>query len=66
MSSHLFHVECHKLPGQHIREYHNATRDGDATLEVAIKHYRPLKPIADRPLVTIIGTHANGIPKARR
>lgn len=59
-----FSVHHHTLPAQHIREYPNATLDQHATLTLAINEYRPLDddPSASGS-ITIIGAHANGLPK---
>ena len=61
-----FSVEEHTIPAQHIREYPNATSHSqEDVLQIAIKHYAPLEQSLDhdKPLVTIIATHANGFPK---
>lgn len=61
-----FSVIEHVIPGQHIREYPNATklREEDV-LQISIKQYVPLNrstPVPDNA-VTIIGAHGNGFPK---
>ena len=70
MSADNFRVEEHIVPGQHIREYPNASHGDDDILETAVKHYVPRESRNDganeQTLVTIIGAHANGIPKVRR
>ena len=68
MSSHLFTVQGHTLPCQHIREYARATaNEQEDVLHLKIKHYRPLNNLNPEPGdVTIIGAHANGFPKVGR
>lgn len=65
MSAHLFHVEKHVVPCQHIREYPLGTANAqDDVLHLAVNQYIPLDN--SRPSsgdVTIIGAHANGFPK---
>jgi hypothetical protein len=65
MSAHLFRVENHIVPCQHIREYPRATAgEQEAVLHLAAKQYIPLDNLRPRPGdVTIIGAHANGFPK---
>ncbi|KAL8823414.1 MAG: hypothetical protein Q9191_005875 [Dirinaria sp. TL-2023a] len=61
-----FSVIEHVIPGQHIREYPNATklREEDV-LQISIKQYVPLNRSTPAPdnAVTIIGAHSNGFPK---
>ena len=65
MSSRFFHIQEHVLPTQHIRSYPYATlHEDEEVLQMAIKQYTPLsnsKP--KRGDVTIVATHANGLPK---
>ncbi|CEJ94034.1 hypothetical protein VHEMI09590 [[Torrubiella] hemipterigena] len=65
MSSSFFHCQTHKVPGQHIRHYaHSTAHDQHATFYIHVKQYTPLdnlKPEAGD--VTIIATHASGVPK---
>ncbi len=67
MSAHLFRVEEHVVPSQHIREYPRATADKqEDVLNLAVKQYTPLNNLDPQPGdVTIIGAHANGFPKVR-
>ncbi|KAJ5291897.1 hypothetical protein N7478_001148 [Penicillium angulare] len=61
-----FQIVEHTLPGQHIRDYPNSTKESQETvLQIAIKQYIPLDlpmPIPDNA-VTIIGAPGNGTPK---
>jgi hypothetical protein len=68
MSAHLFRVEKHVVPCQHIREYPRATvGEQEAVLHLAVKQYIPLDNLHPKPGdVTIIGAHANGFPKVLR
>jgi len=63
MSSPNFTVTEHVILCQHIREYPRALKK-DAPLKQVVKQYMPLN---NRPpesgSITIIATHANGIPK---
>ena len=65
MSEEFFHVQEHTLPCQHIRHYPFATlREDEEVLHLAIKQYPPKNnPNPKRGDVTIIGAHANGLPK---
>jgi hypothetical protein len=65
MSSHLFRIEEHFVPCQHIREYPHATAgEQEDGLHLAVKQYIPLNNLEPRSGdVTIIGAHANGFPK---
>lgn len=65
MSVHLFQVEEHIVPCQHIREYPRATADNqEDVLHLAVKQYIPLNNLTPKSGdVTIIGAHANGFPK---
>jgi hypothetical protein len=69
MSSHRFRVTEHVVPGQHIREYPAATNgDQNEVLEICLKQYTPLEWADSEPpegALTIIGTHANAMPKVR-
>ena len=62
----LFRIVEHVIPGQHIREYPNATKNiQEEILQLSIKQYVPLHvpdPLP-RNSVTIIGVHGNGFPK---
>lgn len=65
MSSSVFDVKTHILPGQYIREYPRATLDDqEAKLLLHVKQYTPREQ-KDVPsnAITIIGAHANGFPK---
>ena len=58
----------HVIPGQHIREYPNATKNNqEEILQLSIKQYIPLNVPDPLPQnsVTIIGVHGNGFPKVR-
>ena len=64
MSSPSFRIIEHVIPCQYIREYPHAVKSEDTALQLAIKEYQPLDPLA--PLadsVTVIAAHANGFPK---
>jgi hypothetical protein len=65
MSSNLFHVIEHVLPGQHIREYPRGTSvKQEDTFRLAVKQYIPVDNPNPQPGdVTIIGAHGNGFPK---
>ena len=65
MSAHLFHVQEHVVPCQHIREYPRATAtDQEDVLQLVAKQYTPLTNLEPRSGdVTIIGAHGNGFPK---
>lgn len=65
MSVHLFRIEEHIVPCQHIREYARATTGAqEEVLHLAVKQYTPLTNLDPVPGdVTIIGAHANGFPK---
>ena len=64
-----FKIVEHVIPGQHIREYPNATRHRqEDALHLAIKQYIPISSAAScepgpKVSVTIIGAHGNGFPK---
>ena len=64
MSTTKFSVTEHILPCQYIREYPRAVRSDHASLQLAIKEYRPLNTSETLPgSVTIIAAHANGFPR---
>ncbi|TVY75858.1 Abhydrolase domain-containing protein mpaH [Lachnellula suecica] len=64
MSQNVFQVIEHTIPAQHIREYPNGSKNGEASLQLAIKEYRPLDNLDAPPgSVTLIGAHAIGCPK---
>ncbi|RDL36932.1 uncharacterized protein BP5553_04365 [Venustampulla echinocandica] len=68
MSTSIFRITEHVVPGQHIREYPNGTRHRqEEVLKLAVKQYTPLDSggLADDDpnAVTIIGGHANGFGK---
>ena len=65
MSSDRFIVTEHRLAGQHIREYPEATaNEQEDVLYVEVKQYRPRDNLNPKPGdVTIIGAHATGFPK---
>ena len=61
-----FNVIEHVIPGQHIREYPNATRHHqEDTLFIAIKQYIPQTKSHSSSTtgLTIIGGHGAGFPK---
>jgi hypothetical protein len=60
-----FRIVTHAVPGQHIREYPQATStEQEATLYLAVKQYIPLDNLNPQPGdVTVIAAHANGFPK---
>ncbi|PQE09746.1 toxin biosynthesis protein [Rutstroemia sp. NJR-2017a BBW] len=56
----------HVIPGQHIREYPNGTKQRqEDVLQLSIKQYIPLNSPNPPPenSITIIGVHGNGFPK---
>ncbi|KAL8937537.1 MAG: hypothetical protein Q9216_004379 [Gyalolechia sp. 2 TL-2023] len=65
MSSSLFQLTEYTSPCQHVREYPQATRNGERDdLKLAVKKYLPLNQ--SEPTdgdITIIAAHANGFPK---
>lgn len=66
MSTELFTVKEHALPGSHVREYASITKDGkDHILELAVKQYTPKRQPSPLPAnaVTILACHASGFPK---
>lgn len=66
MSASLFQITEHVIPCQHIREYPYAVKSEQGVLQLAIKEYKPLDNLEASPgSITIIATHANGIPKVR-
>jgi hypothetical protein len=68
MSTHVFLVQEHTVPCQHIREYPGGTANTqEDILELAVKQYTPLDNLHPAPGdITIIGAHANGFPKVRK
>ena len=65
----VFNIVEHVIPGQHIREYPNATKHSqEDILKLSIKQYIPLKTVGRVPhnAVTIVGLHGNGFPKVGR
>jgi len=60
-----FRVVQHQVPGQHIREYRQATAHSqEDVLHLLVKQYIPLdNPEPRSGDITIIGAHANGFPK---
>ena len=61
-----FNIVEHVIPGQHIREYPNATKHRqEDTLFIAIKQYIPQTESHSSPAtrLTIIGGHGAGFPK---
>ncbi|MCJ1388062.1 hypothetical protein MMC18_000906 [Xylographa bjoerkii] len=64
MSTSLFSVTRYVIPSQHIREYPHGVKDENAVLQLAVTEYRPLDNLVAKPgSVTLIATHANGLPK---
>lgn len=65
MSPLHFSVHEHTVPCSHIRGFERATADAnDEQLQLAVKQYIPLDNTDPQPGdITIIGAHANGIPK---
>ncbi len=62
----VFNIVEHVIPGQHIREYPNATKHSqEDVLQLSIKEYVPLNRPKHVPheSLTIIGAHGNGFPK---
>ena len=62
----VFNIVEHVIPGQHIREYPNATKHRqEDVLQLSIKQYIPLNRPTYIPhdALTIIGAHGNGFPK---
>jgi len=60
-----FRIIDHKVPTQHIREYHQATaQTQEDVLLLCVKQYIPLHNPDPKPGdITIIGAHGNGFPK---
>lgn len=61
-----FDVAQHVIPGQHIREYPNATRSKqEEILHLAVKQYIPkaTPKLNNRSPITVIAAHGNGFPK---
>ncbi len=65
MSTLLFLTKSHIIPGQHIREYPEATaNEQEDELQLSVKQYTPLSnQNPQHGDVTIIATHATGYPK---
>ncbi|MCJ1397392.1 hypothetical protein MMC11_000585 [Xylographa trunciseda] len=64
MSSSVFSITKHIIPCQHIRGYPRSAKDDTAVLNLAVTEYRPLDNLQAAPgSVTLIATHANGLPK---
>ena len=63
-----FNVQEFTIPGQHIREYPNGTRnDQEDVLEIAVKKYTPRnKTELQNGAVTVITANATGFPKVDR
>jgi hypothetical protein len=62
----LFKAIEHVIPGQHIREYPNGTKQRqEDVLQLSIKQYIPLNSPSPPPenSITLIGVHGNGFPK---
>lgn len=66
MSSKIFKIKPHVLPGQYIREYPAATLDNqEDVLQLHVNQYIPQDESSSQPgAITIIAAHANGFPKA--
>ncbi|KAF2463874.1 alpha/beta-hydrolase [Lindgomyces ingoldianus] len=62
MDSFGFNIMEHVIACQHIRGYRNATKDATTQLRLAVKQYTP-KEVPSPRAITIIATHANGVPK---
>lgn len=65
MSTNIFHIKTHILPGQHIREYPSATLESqEEPLQLHIKQYIPRDVSrAQTGAVTVVAAHANGFIK---
>lgn len=65
MSEPIFSVSTYVIPASHIREYHGGARSPAAGLKLRleVKRYTPCQPKTKADALTIIATHANGIPK---
>lgn len=65
MSSSLFSLTEHVIPGSHVREYALATAlEEEDVFRLAVKQYTPKDNTnPKRGDLTIIGAHANGFPK---
>lgn len=65
MSSDLFKIEEHIVPGQHIREYRGAAANAqEDVFKLHVKQYTPLSNLNPRPGdVTILAAHGNGFVK---
>ena len=65
----VLNVVEHVIPGQHIREYSNATKHSqEDALKLSVKQYIPSNTVGRVPhnAVTIVGLHGNGFPKVSR
>lgn len=67
MSSKIFNIKSHVIPGQYIREYPAATlQNQEDALQLHINQYTPQDESSSQPgAITIIAAHANGFPKVR-
>ena len=68
MSSNLFDVYQHVVPGQHVREYPGATCNGTSELlELSVKQYVPKEQMAlqSTKTITILAAGGNGFPKVQ-
>lgn len=62
----VFKIIEHVIPGQHIREYPNATKHRqEDVLKIVVKQYVPLDTgdCVPHNAVTVVGMHGNGFPK---
>lgn len=65
MSTKMFSVRSHTIPGQYIREYPQATaHEQEDELKLVVKQYTPCNnPNPQYGDVTIFAAHATGYPK---
>ena len=65
MSSKVFDIQTHALPGQYVREYPAAMADDqEDTLLLEIKQYTPRDEMSFHPgAITVIAAHANAFSK---
>ncbi|PYH94541.1 hypothetical protein BO71DRAFT_483702 [Aspergillus ellipticus CBS 707.79] len=65
MSTASFHVQEHRIPACHVREYAGSTVDQEDVLQLHVKQYTPrgLPDPVPAHALTLIAAHAVGFPK---
>ncbi|KAJ9604895.1 hypothetical protein H2200_010284 [Cladophialophora chaetospira] len=64
MSDHYYQAEVYTIPGQHIREYPNATsKDQEAAIQLAVKRYIPRYTDSANDGITILACPGLGLNK---